>query len=257
MKVISTYYTDIGLVKKTNQDALLIKKAQSNLGQISLAVICDGMGGLAKGEVASASVIKMFNDWFENDLIHLLENQNFSLTDIGNQFQRMIEKKNIKILEYGKQNNINLGTTVTAIFILDNQYIYYHVGDSRLYIINDQITQLTHDQTLVQREYDEGKITYEQLETDPRKSILLQCVGASKIVEPEIKQGTLNVGDLVLLCTDGFRRVLSAQEIHDTLVDKKDVNSLNGGLRQIVQKNKQLGEEDNITGLVLLLERED
>lgn len=114
---LSTYYTNIGIKKNTNQDSVLIKKAKTSLGDIVMAVICDGMGGLAKGEVASASVIQMLNEWFNNDLKYMMQNTNFSLSLVANKIGDLIREKNTRILQYGKENNLNLGTTVTLLFI--------------------------------------------------------------------------------------------------------------------------------------------
>lgn len=120
---LSTYYTNIGIKKNTNQDSVLIKKAKTSLGDIVMAVICDGMGGLAKGEVASASVIQMLNEWFNNDLKYMMQNTNFSLSLVANKIGDLIREKNTRILQYGKENNLNLGTTVTLLFIFNKLYM--------------------------------------------------------------------------------------------------------------------------------------
>ena len=225
---LSTYYTNIGIKKNTNQDSVLIKKAKTSLGDIVMAVICDGMGGLAKGEVASASVIQMLNEWFNNDLKYMMQNTNFSLSLVANKIGDLIREKNTRILQYGKENNLNLGTTVTLLFIYNNQYTFFHVGDSRLYKLSNNIEQLTHDHTLVQKEVDEGKITLEQANIDPRKSILLQCVGASRIVSPQIGYGTIEKGDLFLLCSDGFSHCISENGIYSSLVQSNTKQELKG-----------------------------
>ena len=251
---LSTYYTNIGIKKNTNQDSVLIKKAKTSLGDIVMAVICDGMGGLAKGEVASASVIQMLNEWFNNDLKYMMQNTNFSLSLVANKIGDLIREKNTRILQYGKENNLNLGTTVTLLFIYNNQYTFFHVGDSRLYKLSNNIEQLTHDHTLVQKEVDEGKITLEQANIDPRKSILLQCVGASRIVSPQIGYGTIEKGDLFLLCSDGFRHCISENGIYSSLVHCNNIQELKDNLYQLTNKNMQLGEEDNITSIVVKVE---
>ena len=251
---LSTYYTNIGIKKNTNQDSVLIKKAKTSLGDIVMAVICDGMGGLAKGEVASASVIQMLNEWFNNDLKYMMQNTNFSLSLVANKIGDLIREKNTRILQYGKENNLNLGTTVTLLFIYNNQYTFFLVGYSRLYKLSNNIEQLTHDHTLVQKEVDEGKITLEQANIDPRKSILLQCVGASRIVSPQIGYGTIEKGDLFLLCSDGFRHCISENEIYSSLVHCNNIQELKDNLYQLTNKNMQLGEEDNITSIVVKVE---
>ncbi|MDO5812383.1 MAG: protein phosphatase 2C domain-containing protein [Bacillota bacterium] len=257
MNYVSTYYTDIGIKKSTNQDSVLIKKAKTSIGNIAMAVICDGMGGLAKGEVASASVIQMLNEWFNNDLKQMMQNTHFSLSLVSSKIGDLIREKNTRILQYGKENNINLGTTITMLFIYEKEYMFFHVGDSRLYKLSNTIQQLTHDHTLVQKEVNEGKLTKEQAEVDPRKSILLQCVGASKVVTPQIGYGSIENKDLFLLCSDGFRHCISENEIYTSLIQGNNAQELKNSLYQLTNKNMQLGEEDNITSIAVKVFMED
>lgn len=257
-KYITTYYSDIGIKKSTNQDSLMIKEADTSIGKVLLAIVCDGMGGLAKGEVASASVIKLFDVWFENELPEMMRKEDFSLRDVIKKFETLIREKNTRILQYGRQNNINLGTTISAIFMLDDYYCFFHVGDSRIYIMNhDELKQITHDQTLVQKEVDDGIITYEQSLNDPRSSILLQCVGASRIVEPEVGYGKIKNEDIILLCSDGFRHKITSQDMFNTLKAKMDERSLRSSLYYLTEKSKELYEEDNISALVIRIIKEN
>ena len=149
-----------------------------------LAVICDGMGGLSQGEVASASVINAFSDWFEQELPAQLAK--WDMEDIQYRWDRMIKEQNQRIAEYGRSIDIQLGTTLTALLLIDSQFLLIgHVGDSRVYRISKQLEVMTEDQTVVGREIKRGMLTPEQAEKDPRRNVLLQCIGASKLVEPE------------------------------------------------------------------------
>lgn len=252
MNLITTAVTDIGIRKETNQDSLLIKTANTLIGKIAFAVICDGMGGLAKGEVASATVINTFRNWFSNDLPNLIDN---GITDdkIKTQWTRIVKNQNQIIMDYGKKSGINLGTTVCAILITENRYYCMNVGDSRCYEISDSLKQITKDQTLVQREYEAGRLTLEELKTDPRRSVLLQCVGSSKEVDPDYYFGQPSYNGTYLLCSDGFRHEITEEEIYsflkpDCLIDKE---SMNKNISILIEANKQRGETDNITALAL------
>lgn len=252
MNYITTAITDIGTTKNTNQDSLLIKSANTNIGKVLFAVICDGMGGLAKGEVASATVINAFNKWFLNELPILIDN---GLSDeiLKDSWNGIIKEQNNLIMNYGKNNSINLGTTVCAILITENWYCCVNVGDSRCYEIYDSLYQITVDQTLVQREYEAGRISFDELKTDPRRSVLLQCVGCNNDVNPVYYFGMPKVNCTYLLCSDGFRHEITESEIYNSLnpesLENKEIMTNNA--IALIEANKQRGETDNITVLLV------
>lgn len=197
MNYLATADTDIGISKEINQDSILVKHADSEMGEIVLAVVCDGMGGLSKGELASATVIREFSDWFEQELPYELED--FDLQVMGGKWSLMIKEVNGKLLEYGRNIGVSIGTTVTGMLIINNQYLIGHVGDTRVYHISSKLRQLTVDQTFVEREVSRGVLTLEQAKTDRRRNMLLQCVGASEKVEPDILVGACEKGVYVLV----------------------------------------------------------
>ena len=148
IQFLTALHTDVGIIKETNQDSLCIKSAKTDIGNILLAVVCDGMGGLKKGELASATVIRRFSYWFDNELPLIIHD--VTMDRIRNSFSAMIDELNNRIIEYGENNGISLGTTLTAIFFTEEEYIVAHVGDSRAYIIDeDTIRMITEDQTVV------------------------------------------------------------------------------------------------------------
>ncbi|MFR2364297.1 MAG: PP2C family protein-serine/threonine phosphatase [Eubacterium sp.] len=248
MKFISAGITDIGTSKHTNQDSMLIKVAQTkNQKQIALGIICDGMGGLEEGEVASATVIRNFEHWFHNELPKVVNN--IELERIGSEWIKMLKELNYKIMQYGKNKRINLGTTFSGILLVDHKYLIVHVGDSRIYKLENSLELLTEDQTFVQREINRGNMTPEEAERDSRKNILLQCVGASVEVNPEIRIGEFKENTVFMLCSDGFRHVLSEDEMYmylnpNILLDK---NTMEYNSRQLIEMVKNRNEKDNIT----------
>lgn len=147
MHYFATADTDIGNTKSTNQDSLLIKHASYCGGEVMLAVICDGMGGLSKGELASATVIKEFSKWFDEELPYELEKLDMNV--IGEKWSLLLKELNIRIIEYGQLNHISLGTTFTGILMVNDKYVIGHVGDTRVYFIGNGMMQLTEDQTFV------------------------------------------------------------------------------------------------------------
>ena len=162
-------------------------------------------------------------------------------------------------MKYGKKFEENIGTTVTAVLMVKNKYMAIHVGDSRLYKISSarSMKQLTQDQTVVQREIDRGMLTPEEAENDPRRSVLLQCVGASKTIQPEIRFGKIESRCVYMLCSDGLRHEAQEDEISQmfspaVLCNKEDMHHNATALIQMVKKRQ---EKDNIS--VVLIKTEE
>lgn len=256
MGYMVTADTDIGISKKTNQDSVCIRIADTASGQIVMAVMCDGMGGLSKGEVASASVVMEFEKWFEEKLPYCY--QRISWEKLANEWEGMLKRLNAKIMKYGKKFEENIGTTVTAILIMNDKYMSVNVGDSRLYRIRPgrNIRQLTQDQTLVQQEVNKGLLTLEEARKDPRKNILLQCIGASKNIYPEIRFGRIEGKSTYMLCSDGLRNELGEDEMAQQLIpgmlhSKEDMHN---GAVALIEKAKERQEKDNISVILIRTE---
>ncbi len=250
---MATGDSDVGLVKETNQDSLIIRHAMAPQGEVLMAVVCDGLGGLDSGELASATVVKAFADWFESELPYELENPDVQV--IGAKWSLMLKELNMKIGEKAAEKRSSIGTTFTGILFLDNKYVFAHVGDTRIYFIDDGITQLTEDQTFIAREIKNGRMTPEQAKTDKRRNVLLQCVGASKTIEPQVEFGDVSQG-VYLLCSDGFRHEVTESEILNAF---KPVNMVNKAVmhstaKQLIDLNKSRKEKDNISVLLIKAE---
>lgn len=240
--------TDIGISRNTNQDSILVKHAKCRLGEILLAVICDGMGGLSKGEVASAAAVCEFARWFDNKLPERVENENIDMSAIADEWLQLLRELNSRMLRYGRRENVTMGTTFTGILFAENQYLIAHIGDSRAYRIDGAVCQLTTDHTFVAREVGRGTMTLEEARRDERKNVLLQCVGASSDIEPEIITGN-NENAVYILCSDGFAHELTETEMLKKLnparlSDKKKMAST---LEKLIKNIKKRGEEDNIS----------
>ncbi|MGN0488105.1 MAG: PP2C family protein-serine/threonine phosphatase [Ruminococcus sp.] len=248
MNFIVSGNTDIGLTKSTNQDSLSIKVINTKQGRMVFAVLCDGMGGLAKGEVASASVIRAFDDWARNELPKLCE---APLEDsvIRSQWEKIVIEQNIKIKSYGAGLGIKLGTTLTAMLVTQNRYYVVNVGDTRAYELYNGIKQITRDQTFVAREVELGNMTEEQARVDERRSVLLQCIGASEEVYPDLFFGDVQTNAVYMLCCDGFRHEITPTEIYDKFKPEKLLNEemMNNASKELIELNKQRNERDNIT----------
>ena len=254
MRFIATADTDIGISKDTNQYSVLIKHAKADEKEVLLAVVCDGMGGLSKGELASATVIRAFSKWFEEELPFELENTDMQI--IGAKWSLFLKELNSKILEYSRDNRIeSMGTTFSGILFVDDQFVIAHVGDSRVYYIGSSLNQLTTDQTFVAREVSRGTLTLEDAKTDKRRNLLLQCVGASKTVEPQVICGKTEKG-AYMLCSDGFRHEISETEIYESLnpVNLMNKNAMHSNAKYLIEQVKSRNEKDNISVVLIKAE---
>lgn len=253
--------TDRGIVKETNQDSLLVKCFSTCKGDMAFAVLCDGMGGLSKGELASATVVRAFDRWSDEQLPELCKSSNPDIDSLilERQWDEVIQQQNEKIKAYGKAHAVNMGTTVVALLVTQKAYYIINVGDSRIYSLSDHIERLTTDQTYVQREIMNGNMTQEQAMRDPRRNVLLQCVGASAEVKPEYRTGAMKNGMSLLLCSDGFRHEVSEQEIYEMLKTAATVDGQNmhDRLEQLIRLSMQRGERDNITAALIKAQYEE
>lgn len=251
MRFMATADTDVGISRDNNQDSLIVKHATYSDGEVLMAIVCDGMGGLSKGELASATVIRTFSDWFDNDLPYELSA--LDLYVIGGKWELLLKDLNARIMDYASKNNIeSMGTTFSGILIVNDYYVIVHVGDSRVYQIKNGIHQLTTDQTFVAREVERGTMTLEQAQSDRRRSLLLQCIGASSIVKPEVLVGNVEKG-AYMLCSDGFRHEISEQEIYESLnpVNLMNENAMHSNSKYLIEQVKSRQEKDNISVILI------
>ena len=250
MNFIIAAATDIGLVKSTNQDSFNARVYSTRIGKVAFAVLCDGMGGLSKGEVASATLVHAFCAWADQKLPLLCE-KGITDSEIKSDWTGVINECNTKIKVYGKKCGLpnGLGTTVTALLLTDSRYYILNVGDSRAYEITDKVQVLTKDQTVVAREVELGLLTPEAAKTDPRRSVLLQCVGVLDEVYPDMFFGETKLNATYMLCSDGFRHEISNEEIYHFL--NPNVMVIADGMKQnmesLIEINKQRQERDNIS----------
>lgn len=254
--------TDIGTIKSVNQDSLTVKVANMPYGEAALAVLCDGMGGLEQGEVASAVVVRAYEGWFLNELAPFVLD-GFSAKALEQDWHRIANECSRRIMDYGREKKSAMGTTLTAMLLLDGRYYISHVGDCRVYVMGNGMEQLTADQTYVAREVALGHMTPAQAENDARRNVLLQCIGTMERVEPDFLQGDIYDGDSFLLCSDGFRHKVCDGELYgychtalegmDWHTGRRLENSrvMNGQLRYLIEQNKGRGERDNISAVLI------
>lgn len=258
MNFLIAAHSDVGIKKSTNQDSLLIKTAQTNQGIVCLCVMCDGMGGFSMGELASAEVVRAFDKWFAHRLPDLMA-KGFTKEELKLQWNNIVLEQNQKLAAYAARSGSRMGTTVTALLLLQNIYYIMNVGDSRAYLLTDRLYQLTKDQTLVQYEMELGYITREEAQVHPWRNVLLQCIGASEMVTPDFYEGKIDGVCSFLLCSDGFRHVLSPDEIYRQLAPEaaKEEQIMKNHLIDLTELNKERREVDNISAALIRISQEE
>lgn len=234
MSFIAAAATDVGIEKKRNQDSLSIKIAYSPWGVVCMAVICDGLGGLEQGEVASGNVVIAFNKWFRETF--LKADHEWTEAQIRESWEKLIFSMNGKIKDYGYQKRIELGTTLTAVLFMKGKYYVVHIGDCRLYEINHVCRQITQDQTVNEKE-----------------NVLLQCIGVTDRLVPSFLCQQTIPNASYLLCSDGFRHVITESEILHSCnpVNNMTQSIMQDNLQNLIEINKQRGERDNISAILI------
>ena len=269
MKIYTCIATDTGTKKKVNQDAVMLKVAETPSGEtLTLAVLCDGLGGLSHGEAASAAFISAMEHWFTHTLAGILTGEDKTeelsgstgLTDyrkdVRLSWEKLIKEMNERIAAYGQSNGFQLGTTAVCFLLIGTDFLLMNVGDSRLYKMTDTpegIRQLTHDHSLVQRQIDRGQISDDEAKTSKYKSVLLQCIGASPEVVPDFFYGNVTRNSNYIVCTDGFWRKLSLDEMEEVFSPQvcNSDEEAEERVHRMIETVKGRGEEDNISAILI------
>ncbi len=244
-------HSNKGPLRETNQDACCVEVAQTRFGEVVMAVVCDGVGGLSQGELASSCVARRFARWFERDLPPLIDGMrsSFEPKAVEDAWKALLGSINRALYAYGVRSGGLLGTTVTAALSCDGDYVVGHVGDCRLYRVNDRgVRQITTDQTLVARQVANGILTPGEARTHPRRNVILQAVGASPSLYPLFYRGRCDANDLFVLCSDGAYRKAKESDLGSVFGNGTQSSSkLGRACRALIARDLSRGETDNLT----------
>lgn len=223
--------SDKGTTRKINQDKICLRKKSTESGEALFAIVCGGMGGMARGDVAANTVVREFSIWFRYHLEEAMEDSE----RIAEDWKAIIEELNERIWGYGKQKGIKLGTTLTVILLLpDGKYYTADVGDNRLYRIKGyEILQEN-------KRVSGGKWKHAQ-----------SLMGCSDLVTPSFAHGSVHSGESFLLCTDGFYHMLFTKKLDKKLLDnsfEKD-DEIRKKLEELIHDIMNCGEKDNISAV--------
>lgn len=239
MKVMAE--TDIGKVREMNQDYYFISDLSDNPQMYLLA---DGMGGYAGGEIASKLSIQavkqyIFEKWNETvkeekEILQLLK----EATEHANKIVYEEAKKSEGLEE--------MGTTLEICLIYENNIYISHIGDSRIYLIDqEEIIPITKDQSYVQKLLDDGTITPEEAKNHPKKHMLMKALGCDVTIEPDLLVRDWKSNENILICSDGLTNMLSDKEIQDIVIN--DINPV----KVLIKSANDAGGLDNITVILI------
>lgn len=237
-----------------NQDSLLVLKGEYEKGEAVLAVICDGMGGLEKGELASQEVVGKFSLWFQETFSQIKEQEEEEFEDnLYESWENLLQNVHRQIRQYGKDNGIKIGTTVTAFLLMQERYYVTHIGDCRLYELKEELSCLTADQTLASLESMGGSHEAGKHGSKKASSILIQGLGASEKIRPVYHSGSIKEEAVYLLCSDGFRHKISERELLEEFSPEnlatEEQMSKKG--KSVTEELMERGEMDNISVILV------
>ena len=254
--------TDIGRVRDHNEDNFLVDK------RLNLFVVCDGMGGHAAGEVASAVCVRMVRDVIANNR-KLIEHSTANPGDLK------ARKKILKLLEYAiqeactrvfdlaqsDQERRGMGTTCSLMMLVGLRCFIAHVGDSRIYLARRaQVHQLTEDHSLVNEMIRQGKLSEEEAVKSPYKNAITRAVGVYESVEVDTLTFELSSGDRLLLCSDGLSMYTDLETLGQYLKSGYGAVASQSEMKHIsealLRYANSCGGKDNVTAVVVAIDDE-
>ena len=242
MKYLTSVYWERGNVADNNQDSLILLQVLTAKGRVLMAAVCDGMGGLAQGEVASGYVTQRLQEWFYESLMRAIQKRK-AYWIIRRSLDRLVYHIQEQLSRYAGQERVSLGTTMTVLVIWEKTYLLWHLGDSRAY------------QLCTSGRGRNGREVAECLTTDhvKGKNRLTKCVGSFGYERPDFKMGSVKDGQAMLLCSDGFRHCITGQEIADVLAPKTIMEEEQAArrLREIGEACMKRGERDNLSAIYM------
>jgi serine/threonine protein phosphatase PrpC len=227
------YASDVGRQRQGNEDNFFVRAP--------LFVVADGMGGAQAGEVASEISVRSFDDELPNGsraeaLVHVIEQAN----------KRIHERARSDDSLHG------MGTTTTAAYVDDDEVIIAHVGDSRAYLLRGgDLIRLTKDHSLVGELVARGKLTEEQAEQHPQRSVITRALGPEANVQVDIDIFPAKAGDLFLLCSDGLTSMVHEPKLRPLFEESDSLETLG---KRLIDAANAAGGRDNITVILFRLE---
>jgi len=248
MRVRFAGATNIGRKRDHNEDSISLPETER------LAIVADGMGGHASGEVASRLAVELINDHFNETGKQQTLTWPYKVDrDLRTHVNRMVTGimlANLEIWERSQreQRFKGMGTTCVAVYFLDDALIIGHVGDSRCYRArNTELTQLTEDHSLINDYIRMKRVTPEEAENWPHKNVIVRALGMKDTVKVDTRFEAPRAGDTIVLCSDGLSGPVNDQRVLDIVARSPDLPS---ATQRLIDAANENGGPDNVTCVI-------
>ena len=231
--------TDVGRVRESNQD--YVYTSESPVGNLpNLFIVADGMGGHNAGDFASKYTVEQIVAYIEKA----------PMTNPVDLIRGAVTKANASLMAQAKSDTSlsGMGTTVVIATIVDDCMYVANVGDSRLYLLRDELTQITRDHSLVQEMVRMGEMDASEAKSHPDKNIITRAVGAFEDLAIDFFEEHVEPGDVILMCTDGLSNMVDDTDIRQMIQTGRDVVEK---VQRLVEAANRGGGKDNITVAVI------
>ena len=230
--------TDVGRKREVNQDFVYV--TDKPVGPFpNLLVVADGMGGHKAGDFASKYTVKVLHEELEKTVLKKPEEILKEIVITANHELIKAAQSDVKLE--------GMGTTLVVATVIGNTLYFSNVGDSRLYLINDKIKQISKDHSLVEEMVRLGGIKAEEAKHHPDKNIITRAIGAKDSVEVDFYEHRLKKGDIILMCTDGLSNMVEDEDMFDIVKGARDIVE---AVHMLIEKANSNGGRDNI-GVVM------
>lgn len=241
---MNTYsITDVGQKREINQDYVYCNEC--SVGVLpNLFIVADGMGGHNAGDFASRycveEMVRLIGESEEKTVIGMLE--------------AAISKTNEMLLKQAREQTSleGMGTTLVLATVIDQLLYVANIGDSRLYLVNDTMKQITEDHSLVEEMVKSGEIKRSEARFHPKKNVITRAVGASSNVIPDYFEVSVKSRDMILICSDGLTNMVDEEEIHQII--KSYQEDLETAGKELVKRANENGGKDNIAIVLIRLD---
>ncbi len=236
--------SDVGKCRSSNQDRFDITEISVNY---YLCTVCDGMGGVNGGNIASETAISVFKDYVKK---HFDENN----LDISKLLNNAVAAANKAVFDRAQEDESikGMGTTLVSLLLCpDGKAFAVNVGDSRLYTVDQTgIRQITKDHSYVQYLIDKGKLTVNEAKNSSVKNIIIRSIGNESTANPDIFSLTFSVGNYFLLCSDGLSNCVGTEQIKEAVIPASSQKEMDACVDNLVNLANNNGGTDNITVIV-------
>lgn len=233
--------TDIGKCREENQDAILVRETVSGNEKVTVACVCDGVGGLERGSEASRTAVNKLEEWIDCELPYLASDTE----TIEKRLRLLVGEINSELYYRNAMLGSESGTTFSAVLLCEDRFTVCHAGDSRIYRISETAEQITEDHSWIAKQVKSGNMAEDEASRDKRKNVILKCLGVSQNIEPDIFSCIYTAPVSFMLCTDGFWHCLSEGELAKNF--SPGFSSDRTVLERMTGVVKSRGETDNIS----------